>query len=43
MENHLYQIKWSPLNVTIIITHVRNLPIVMGATPMHFAKYDYHS
>ena len=24
MENHLYHIKWPPLNVTIFITHVRN-------------------
>ena len=25
MENHFYHIKWPPLNVTIFITHVRNL------------------
>ena len=24
MENHFYNIRWSPLNVTIFITHVRN-------------------
>ena len=32
MENHFYHIRWSPLNVTILITHVCNC--VMGATPM---------
>ena len=25
MENHFNHIKWPPLNVTIFITHVRNL------------------
>ena len=25
MENHFYHIKWPPLNVTIFITHVRNV------------------
>ena len=24
-ENHFYQIRWPPLNVTIFITHVRRL------------------
>ena len=34
MENHFNQIRWPPLNIPIIITHVRNCIIVMGATPM---------
>ena len=25
MKNHFYHIRWPPLNVTIFITHVRNL------------------
>ena len=32
MINHFYHIGWPPLNVTILVTHVRNC--VMGATPM---------
>ena len=32
MENHLYRIRWPPLNVTIFITH--EYKYVMGATPM---------
>ena len=32
IENHFYHIMWSPLNVTIFITHVRNC--VIEATPV---------
>ena len=32
MENNFYHIRWSPLNVTVSITQVRNC--VMDATPM---------
>ena len=32
MENHFYQIRWHPLNVTIFIMHMRRW--VMLATPM---------
>ena len=32
VENHVYHIRYPPLNVTIFITHVRNC--VQGATPL---------
>ena len=38
MENHYYHIRWPPLNITILITQVRNC--VMGATPMDHAMYN---
>ena len=40
MGNHIYQIRGSPLNVTIFITHVLNC--VMGATPMVFIACAYN-
>ena len=34
MENHVYHIRWPPLNVTIFIMHVCNC--LMGARPLKF-------
>ena len=36
-KKHIYHIRWTPLIVTIYITHVRNC--VMGATPMVSLPY----
>ena len=42
MENHFYNIKWSPLNVTIFIMHVRNLRNGWYANIKHVAMYTMY-